>query len=72
MSDDDDEEQFQASDFDSSPPTTLIRIGNTSETPQEEIDLCLACKLPDCCPANAACGLRQHLQTKYGRRIRLK
>lgn len=53
-------------------PSTLIRIGNVTETPKEEIDLCLACRLPDCCPRNDACGLRQHLQTKYGRRIRLK
>lgn len=67
----DEEDEFQASDFEDT-PTTLIRIGNVSETPQEEIDLCLACRLPDCCPANAACGLRQHLQKKYGRRIRLK
>ena len=47
-------------------------IGSNKETPKEQIEICLKCQLPDCCPTSKSCGLRIHLAEKYGKRVKLK
>ena len=49
-----------------------VHIGSSKETPKEQIEICLKCPLPDCCPTSKSCGIRLHLEEKYGRRVKLK
>lgn len=41
------------------------------ETPKEEVDACLRCKLPDCMPTSKSCELRKLLEEKRGRKVKM-
>lgn len=47
-------------------------IGKVAETPKDQIEICLKCTLPDCCPTSKTCALRLHLAEKYGKAVKLK
>lgn len=53
-------------------PTEKEHFDGVFLDPQDEVNACITCHLPDCIPKHRECNLRQLLEQKHGKPVVLK